>query len=62
MKLWPEYYNNKLKRMNMKVDEENGKAAGMVNGQYQNVCKFSINGFWKNVSCLVSVPDFILGG
>ena len=29
--------------MNMKVDEDNGKAEGMVNGGYRKVRKFSSN-------------------
>ena len=30
MKLRPRGWKNELKRMNMKVDEDNGKAVGMV--------------------------------
>ena len=30
MKIFPGNWNNKLESMNMKVDEENGKASGMV--------------------------------
>ena len=48
--------------MNMKVDEENGKAAGMVNGRSWKICQFSSNAFWNNISCLVSDPTFGLGG
>ena len=33
MEIWPGDWKNQLERMNMKVDEENGKAMGMVNGQ-----------------------------
>ena len=62
MKVWPGYWKNQLERMNMKVDEENGKAAGMVNGRYRKVRRFSINGFLMNIGCLVSAPTFGIGG
>ena len=32
MKLWPRNWNNQLKRMNMKVDEDNDKSLEMANG------------------------------
>ena len=32
MKLWPGYWKNHLERINMKVDEDNGKYVVMVNG------------------------------
>ena len=50
-----------LKRMNRKVDEENGKALNKGNVRYRNVFWFSINEFWKNIGCLVSAPTFGLG-
>ena len=34
MKIWPGDWKNQLKRMNKKVDEDNGKALGIDNGQY----------------------------
>ena len=34
-----------LKRMNQKVDEDNGKALGKGNVRYQKVCQFSSNEF-----------------
>ena len=40
MKLWTGDWDNQLKRMNMKVEKDNGKALGMVNGQYQKVRSF----------------------
>ena len=46
----------------MKVDEENGKSEGMVNGRYQNIWRFSSNEFWKIVGCLVLAFTFGLGG
>ena len=33
MNIWLKCWNNQLERFNMKVDEENGKYAGMVNGR-----------------------------
>ena len=46
----------------MKVDEDNGKASGMVNGRYQTFRRFSGNEFWKNIGCIVPAPTFGLGG
>ena len=48
--------------MNMNVDGENGKAAGMVNGRAKKVRNFSSNKFWKNIGCLVSASTFGTGG
>ena len=53
---------NQFERMNMKVYEENGKYAGMLNGRYRNVWRFSSNVFCKNIGFLVSAPDFGPGG
>ena len=55
MNIWPRDWKNKLKRTNMKVDKENGKAAGMVNGRYQKFRWFSSNKFWKNIGCLIFI-------
>ena len=30
-------------------------------GWYQKVRRFSSNGFWKNIGCLISAPTFDLG-
>ena len=46
--LWPGDWKNRLETMNMKVDEDNSKYVGMMNGQ--------------NIGCLVSDPTFGLGG
>ena len=43
--LWPGYCNNKLERMNIKVDKENGKVVVMVNGQAQKVRRFKAMNF-----------------
>ena len=40
IKLQTGYCNNQLERINKKVDEENVKAAGMVNIWYQKVRRF----------------------
>ena len=61
MNLWPRDWNNQLERMKMRVDEDNGKAPGMVNGRYQKVWRFSSNEFWKNIGYLVSATTFGLG-
>ena len=62
MKLFPGGCKNQLERMNMKLDEDNGKAAGMVNGRARTFWRFSSNTFWKNIGCLVSAPTFGIGG
>ena len=46
----------------MKMYEYNGKALGMVNGRYRKVWRFSSNEFGKNIGCVVSAPNFGLGG
>ena len=43
IKLWPGYWMNQLKRMNRKVDKENGKEFNKVNVRYQKVLRFSSN-------------------
>ena len=48
--------------MNQKVDEDNGKVLNKGNVRYRKVCWFSSNEFWNNIDCLVSAPDFGLGG
>ena len=61
IKLWPGYWINQLKRMNRKVDEENGKQRVKGNVRYRKVRRFSSCEFWKNIGCLVSAPTFGLG-
>ena len=62
MNIWTGYWNNQLKNMNMKVNENNGKFAGMMNGGYGKVFRFSSNEFWNNIGCLVSAHTFGIGG
>ena len=62
IKLCPGYWKTQLKRMNQKVDEDNGKAMRIGNGWYRKVRRFSRNEVWKNVGCLISSPTFGLGG
>ena len=45
VKLQPVNLKTQLKRMNLKVDKENGKATGIGNERYQNIWRFSINEF-----------------
>ena len=61
MELWHGDWKSRLERMNMKVDVDNGKSAGMVNGRNRKVRRFSSNEFWKNIGCLISAPTFCLG-
>ena len=56
------YWVYQLKRMNLKVDEKNGKLLNKGNVRYRKFCHFSSNEFWKNIGCLVSAPTFGLGG
>ena len=62
MKICPGDWKNNSKMMNMKMDEENGKAAGMANGWYQKIHRFSRNEFWNNIGCLVSYTTFGIWG
>ena len=62
MKICPRYWKNKFYKINIKMDEGNGKAVGMVNGRARKVRRFSSNGFWKNIGCLISAPTFGLWG
>ena len=62
IKLWPGDWIDQLKRMNRKVNEENGKQRVKVNVRYRKVRRFSSFEFWKNIGCLVSAPIFGLGG
>ena len=52
----------RLKRMNQKDDDDNGKSFNKGNLRYRKIRWFSINGFWKNIGCLVSYPTFGIGG
>ena len=62
IKLRPGYWKTCLNRMHLKVYDDNGKSMGIGKVRYRNFCRFSINGFWKNIGCLVSAPTFGLGG
>ena len=44
------------------MDEYNGKALVKGNVRYRKFRRFSSNGFWKNIGCLVSAHNFGLGG
>ena len=50
-----------VRKMNMKVDKENGKVAGMVNGRALRVWRYSSNEVWNKIGCLVSAPTFGIG-
>ena len=62
IKLSPGNWKTQVKRMNHKVDEENGKSLVKGRVQYQNFLRFSSNEIRKNIGCLVSDPTFGLGG
>ena len=57
-KLCPGDWVDQLKRMNPKVNEENGKQLVKGNVWYRKVLRFSSCEFWKNIGCLVSAPTF----
>ena len=59
--MWSRDCNNQLNSMYLKVDEENCKASGIGNIQYQKVGRFSSNAFWKNIYFIVSAHTFGLG-
>ena len=54
MKLWPKDWKNQLVRININLDDDNGKYTGMVNVRAHKVWRFSSNGILKNICCLVS--------
>ena len=62
IKLWPGDWIDRLRRMNRKVDEENGKQLVKGNVRYRKVRRFSNCEFWKNIGFLVSAPTFGLWG
>ena len=62
IKLCSGNWKTQLKRINQKVDEENGKALNKGNAWYQKVCRFFSNGFWESIGCLISAHNFGLGG
>ena len=62
MNLRPGHLKNQLESINIKVDKDNGKSVGMVKGRARKFWRFSRNEFWKNIGCLVSAPNFGLGG
>ena len=46
----------------MRLEEDNGRAMGMVKGNASKIRRFSSNEFWKNIGCLILDPTFGLGG
>ena len=61
MKLQPEDWDNQLERMNMMVNNDNGRAVGMVKVSIRGVWRFPSNKFWNIVGCLISAPNFGIG-
>ena len=61
MRMRPGDWDNKLERMNMRSDEKNGRAVGMVRGRDWKFWRFSSNEFWNNIHCIVSDPAFGIG-
>ena len=62
MKLCNRDWKNNLERMNINVDESNGKTVVMMNVWDQKAWRFSCNEFRNNIGFLASAPKFGLGG
>ena len=58
--LCPGDWENKLERINMRADEDNGKYMGI--GIISKVWWFSRNEYWNNIGCIVSDTTFGVGG
>ena len=61
IQIWPRDWNNQLERMNMKVDEDNGKSVGMVNGRYQKFRNFQAMDFGRTLAVLFNILPLVLG-
>ena len=61
IKIRPGDWKTQLKRINQKVDEDNGKSSGIGNGRYQKYRRFYRNECWKNIGCIVSDSTFGMG-
>ena len=59
--LCPGGWNNNSERTDMKVDEENGKAMGMVNGRHQKVWRFSEINFGITLVALFQLLPLVFG-
>ena len=62
MKLWLGDWEEHLDRMNEKVYEENRRGGTQENGRFRNLRLSSREKLWKNIGCLISAPNFGLGG
>ena len=62
MKIWPGDLYNQLEMINMRVDDDNGGAVGIVKVRAHKYWRFSGSEFWKNIVCIISDPNFGLGG
>ena len=62
MKSWPGDLEEKLKQTNNNVDEDNGRGGTQENRKLRKLQQFSREKFWKNIGCLLSAPNFGLGG
>ena len=62
MKLWPGDWEEKIHRMNKKVDEDNGRGETQEDGKFRKLRRFSRNELWKNIGCILSPPTFGLRG
>ena len=61
IKLWPGDWEEQIKRMNKKVDADNGRGETQDNGLFRKLRRFSRNELWKNIGCLLSERIFGLG-
>ena len=63
IKIWPGGWIHKLESMNMKVNDDNGKAVGMANGQARKYWQFSSNKYFgRTLIVLFQLLLYVLGG
>ena len=60
-KPWLDNCKTQSKRINHKVDEENGKALGKVNVRYQKFVGFSAMNFGRTLVVLFKLLHLVLG-
>ena len=60
--LWPRDLKNQLKRMNQKLDEENGKSMGIGNGRYKNIFGFLVINFGRTLVVSFQILPLVFGG
>ena len=62
MKLWHVDWKTKSKRVNLKVDEDNGNQMGIGNIWYRKVCHFQAMNFGRTLVVSFQLLPLVLGG